>query len=358
MRLSRNLAIGILGCVPLAMIHTAVQSTPAPTSEPLVPIATEVAQVKQAKPDAFYQAAKKKLTDALGERLGNDYYTLYRIVERLARANGLDNRPWRVAIPQTYDINAFATNVNLLAFYNGLLDQIDGDPDAIACVAAHEMAHHTQKHIPVGKAQRERTLQQLRQEAVDEVAAENADLKADLDGLNIGAWVNGNVGQIVGSGSAGGLLTNVIGGVIQGNRQRRLRKAAKRIEEISAEKEAKLRNEWRELSHRHELEADKFGYIYMVRAGFKPQGCITLLNVLEQLPDSHFSSDTHPLTSDRIAAINALSAEYPTAKLVNEGKAKLAANAKPLTYDVSRDDVSLRINSRAGSSNIDQRLPQ
>jgi beta-barrel assembly-enhancing protease len=354
MRLLRNLTIGILGCVPLAMIHTAVQSTPAPTFEPLISIETEVAQVKQAKPDAFYQKAKKELPP--------DYYTLYRVVERLARANGLDNQPWRLAIPQTYDINAFATELNLLAFYNGLLDQIDGDPDAIACVVGHEMAHHTQKHIPVSTAERERILQQIRQEAVDEVAAEQADLKADLEGLNIGTWVSGNAGQfadrIIGTGGAGGLIGNVVGGIFQGKRQRRLERAVKRIEEISATKEAKLKNEWRELSHRHELEADKVGYLYMVRAGFKPQGCTTLLNVLERLPHSQISNDTHPLSRDRIAAINALSSEYPTAKLVSEGKAKLAASPKPLTYGLSRDRASLRINSKSGSSNIDQRFPQ
>lgn len=356
MRLSRNLMIGILSCLLLTIISTAqiAQSTPAPTSDPFASIATEVAQVKQAKPDAFYQAARKKL--------GDDYYTLYRVVERLARANGLDNQPWRIAIPQTYDINAFATDINLLAFYNGLLDQIHGDPDAVSCVVGHEMAHHTQKHIPVSTAERGRILQQIRQEAVDEVSAEQADLKADLERLNVGTWISGNAGvfadRIIGTGGIGGTIGNIVGGIFQGNRKRRLERAVQRIEEISAEKEAKLKNEWRELSHRHELEADKFGYLYLVRAGFKPQGCVTLFSVLERLPASQISNDTHPLARDRVAAINALSSEYPTAKLVNEGKAKLAASPKPLTYERSKDGISWRINSRSGSSDIDQRFPR
>ena len=357
MRLSRNLVIGTLGCLSFAIAHTAsiAQSIPAPMSNRSTLIATQLVQTKQAKPDAFYQKAKKELPP--------DYYTLYRVVERLARANGLDNQPWRVAIPQTYDINAFATELNLLAFYNGLLDQIDGDPDAIACVVGHEMAHHTQKHIPTSTAERERILQQMRKEAVDEVAAEQEDLRADLEGINIGTWVSGNAGRAAdlmlgGSGGIGGTIGNVVGGILQSKRQKRLERAVRRIEEIYAAKEAKLKKEWSELSYRHELEADKFGYLYMVRAGFKPQGCTTLFNVLERLPSSQISSDTHPSARDRISTIDTLSSQYPTAKLVSEGKAKLAASPKPLTYGLSRDRASLRINSRTGSSNIDQRFPQ
>ena len=61
MRLSRNLVIGTLGCLSFAIAHTAsiAQSIPAPMSNRSTLIATQLVQTKQAKPDAFYQKAKK-----------------------------------------------------------------------------------------------------------------------------------------------------------------------------------------------------------------------------------------------------------------------------------------------------------
>jgi len=70
-----------------------------------------------------------------------------------ARANGLDETPWRVRVNPRYDINAFASETNLLSIYGGLLDQLAGDNAAIACVVGHEMAHHVHRHIAVGQKQ-------------------------------------------------------------------------------------------------------------------------------------------------------------------------------------------------------------
>ena len=87
------------------------------------------------QPTNIYQKAKEELPD--------DLYALYRIVERIARVNELDEKPWRILIVPEYNINAFATEVNLIAFYNGILDQLAGDASAIACIVAHEMGHHS-----------------------------------------------------------------------------------------------------------------------------------------------------------------------------------------------------------------------
>ncbi len=87
----------------------------------------------------------------------------------------------------------------------------------------------------------------------------------------------------------------------------------------------------------------------MVRAGFNPAGCLTVMNLLSRLPGSQTPSDSHPSPADRLTAIRALSSQYPTATLVAEGRKNLAASPQPLTFDVSRDDRSLRIDSKAGS---------
>lgn len=310
-----------------------------PPSEPLI------AQAKPAKPADFYKQAEKDLP--------TDYYTLYRIVERLARANALDRSPWRVYISPQYDINAYATQANLLAMHSGLLDLVAGDTDAIACIVGHEMAHHVQNHIPVGEAQREKLLQQARTEALEEVTAEQEDLRKDLQGMNIGGWVTGQAASlgsfIKGAGGIPGFVGSIIGGALQNQRQRRLEAAVQRIDQISKEKEEKLRQEWSALSHRHEFEADKLGYQYMVRAGFKPEGCMTVMSVLNRLPGSQTPGDSHPSPTERLAAMKALSTEFPTPTLVAEGRKNLAASPQPLTYDLSRDRVSLRINSKSGS---------
>jgi predicted Zn-dependent protease len=339
--------IAAMGGLYLALPALGWLAQAKPTSPLAEPIDSEISQLKstKAKPNLYKQAEQE---------LPADYYVLYRVIERLARANGLDKTPWRVYISPKYDINAYATEVNKLAFFSGLLDMLDGDNNAIACVAGHEMAHHTQNHIPVSTAQRQQIVQQLRQEAIQEVAAEQKDLREDLQRMNVGGWVTGqavSLGSLIrGSGGIPIFFGNILGAVLQGQRQRRLEDAVKRIDQIAAEKEASIRQQWKDLSHRHEHEADKFGYQYMVRAGFKPEGCITVMTVLNRLPQSLMPSETHPAPSDRIATLQVLGSQYPTATLVAEGRKYLAASPKPLTYNLSRDGVSLRINSKSGSN--------
>jgi len=307
----------------------------------------------------FYDQAQENLTLRDGN---DDYYVLYRIVERMARANRLDDRPWRVTVVPEYDINAFATNVNLLAFFNGLMDQIHGDPNALACVVGHEMAHHTEQHIALSAAQREMRLQELRQEAIDEVAAEEEDLSDDLQEMAAGEWIASGVGtiadRVVSTGGLGGLVGRVVSGQIRRDRQRRLEAAAERIQQIAAEKEAQFLAEETERSHSNEFEADEIGYQYMVRAGFDPQGCITVMEAISRIPGSQTAGITHPSTPDRIAALWSMSTTYPTASLRSEGDANIAANPNALTYGLSRDRMSLRIDSRSGSMDIDDLLPE
>lgn len=340
-----KILVTALGGLTLALSTTGLPAQAKPTSLVAQTNPVDSSQVKSTKTNNFYKQAEAQLP--------KDYYVLYRVVERLARANGLDSSPWRVYVSPKYDINAFATEANLLAFYSGLLDMIDGDTSAIACVAGHEMAHHTQSHIAVGEAQRQQILQRLRQEAVQEVAAEQKDLQGDLMNNAIGTWITGQAGSlgslIQGSGGIPGIIGNIIGSVLQGQRQQRLERAAKQIQQIYAEKETNVQKQWSELSHKQEFEADRVGYQYMVRAGFKPEGCLTVMTVFNRLPGSQTPGETHPLTTDRIAALKALSAQYPTATLVAEGRKYLAASPNPLTYNESRDRVSLRINSKSGS---------
>ncbi|MGF1513919.1 MAG: M48 family metalloprotease [Elainellaceae cyanobacterium] len=357
---STAIAAAVLGASSLPMPALSAPEITNPLSLQAPPKADSASHslIKNAN-ESQYEQARTELPE--------DYYVLYRVIERLSRANQLDSRPWRVLIAPDYDINAFATDVNLLAFYNGLLDQIHGDPNALACVVGHEMAHHTEEHIALAAAEQETRLQALRQEAVDEVASEEEDLEDDLRAMGVGEWVSGNAGTLAAiaipeARGTGGRIGNMIGGMIGGqirrDRERRLERAVERIEQIYAEKEAQFIAAETERNHAHEFEADEMGYQYMVRAGFEPQGCVTMLEALNRIPGSQRDSMTHPATPARISGIQAMGSQYPSAALEAEGNANLSANPTALTYDLSRDGNSLRINSRSGSSDIDDLLPQ
>jgi len=89
------------------------------------------------------------------QELPENYFVIYALVDRIARANNLDDKPWRIRVTSNYEINAYASDVNLLTFEAGLLDQLEGNPSAIACVVAHEMGHHTKQHLGYGPTKRE-----------------------------------------------------------------------------------------------------------------------------------------------------------------------------------------------------------
>jgi len=197
---------------------------------------------------------------ALAEtELPENVYILYRLVERIARANDLDQHPWRVVIDSEYDINAHATDANLIVINRGLLEQLAGDTSAVACVVSHEMAHHAHRHIAIRSAEYAKELDQI----------------ADLNPTK---------------------------------RQQRM---------------ADLNKRMGKLSRSQELDADASGYEYAVQAGFEPEGCLRSLDVLSRLPGSAHSSETHPSAQERITAIQALMAKHPPQVLATVGHLRL-----------------------------------
>lgn len=121
------------------------------------------------------------------------------MIDRIARANELDNRPWRVVTIAKYDVNAFATDVNLIAIYDGILDQLAGDSSALACVVAHEMGHHAKRHIAVGVAQKNELIAKIEEEAKREVLGEQKAANEESTAAVVGgAVVNRVVGGTVG----------------------------------------------------------------------------------------------------------------------------------------------------------------
>lgn len=270
---------------------------------------------------AFFRQAQKELPGS--------YYFLYRVVDRLARANDLDKGPWRVVRMPEYDINAYATQVNLIAVYTGLLDVLAGDSDAMACVVGHEMAHHVNRHIPLKN--KDVALAKQRLEAKkDEVIAKEQKRQASARGWSL-------LGGILGAATGVNLPITPVAPADPEQMQQELLGAAQ-----AEDQNLSL------TSQRHEFEADREGLHYLVRAGFDPKGCLRVMDVLGRTPGAEFDTD-HPAIPRRIAQLEQLMQDPATSKLAAEGRAKLLGS-RALTYSLSADGESLRINSRFGSS--------
>lgn len=270
---------------------------------------------------AFFKKAKQELNES--------YYFLYRIVDRLARANQLDSSPWRVIRIAEYNVNAFATEINLIAVYTGLLDVLAGDSDAMACVIAHEMTHHVKRHIPLSAKNRAMATQRL-EAREGEIVRREQQRQSNAQVLSV-------FGSIIGAATGVNIPVNP-GGTTDPQRIAQELASAKNSEEQTLAL----------ISQQHEFEADRGAYSYVARAGFDPRGCLRVMDVLGRTPGAEFDG-SHPAIPRRVEQLNTLLRDIPTQPLAAEGKARLLGT-RALTYAKSSDGKSLRVNSRFGSS--------
>jgi predicted Zn-dependent protease len=262
----------------------------------------------------FYIRAKKELPQ--------EYYTLYRIVDKIARANKLDQLPWRIRTSPVYDINAFASESNLLSIFAGLMDQVAGDHAALACIVGHEMAHHAKRHIPKKVAYQAVTTG-LANKELEQAQKEGESQKRSDDAIK-------------------NILNRFIGiNIIMPGR-------GETPEQIRVRKEKELVAKNQEYIRQQEFEADELGYQFMAKAGFHANGCLRMLEVLARSEYSEFDS-THPAVPKRIERMNALISQFPPALLEQEGRVMLRSS-RPLTYGISADRKSLRVDSKFATS--------
>ncbi|WP_245912484.1 M48 family metallopeptidase [Brunnivagina elsteri] len=235
---------------------------------------------------------------------------VYSVAEKVIRANGLDDHPWRFEVSDEYDINAYAGELNKIVIYKGLLDQIHGDDAALAFIISHELAHHTQRH----SAQQEETEARLKDKLLKEAETE---------------------------------FTNWI--VEERRKSKTPISVAKKDvikQRIIIQKKQEFDNKIQALSRQHEFEADEIGYTYIVKAGYDIDGGFRVFNLLSRLPSDYTENSTHPPTQLRINALKQVIKKYPWLNLWMDGNERLQINYKSLKFDLSDDGISLRINSR------------
>lgn len=255
------------------------------------PIDEKDYEAKLAKDEQIYEKEilptlkhKSKITS--DDTLPIDFYNLYRISERLIRANNLDYINWRIAVRKTEDANAYATDANFIKIYTGLYDTFYNNEDALAFILAHEMSHlilgHT-KHL--GEIQ-------------SKMEQGRISLKASL------------------------AANNVI--------------AASTIKAIMLKHLKEMRD--------MEYMADSEAIILLTRAGYSPQKALEALNTMDtyaEINPWYGWFNTHPKTAKRIESykenMTVINPEW-----VEEGKVNIY-NSNVLTVKKSSDHVSFVI---------------
>lgn len=71
-----------------------------------------------------------------------DFYKVYRVTEKLIRANRLDYINWRICLKKSVDEpNAYTDGSNLIVITTSMFDTFRNNDDALAMIIGHEMGH-------------------------------------------------------------------------------------------------------------------------------------------------------------------------------------------------------------------------
>lgn len=253
--------------------------------------AKKLAQDENKYKSEIYPILKKKANALSEEPAAVDFYNVYRISERLIRANNLGYMNWRIAIRKTTeDVNASATMANLVMIHTSLYDSLYTNEDALAFIIAHEMSHLILNH-----QQRNYELQKKLSDMVKGLQMNKA-FQGDLSPES----------KLVGSASALYMIK-------------------------------KTYNEFKMMEYMADTEA----LILIIKAGYSPSKAMEALNFLNTLPELDQFISTHPLTKDRIKSANE-NLSYANPYWVDEGK-KNIYESNVLSVKKSSDRVSIVI---------------
>lgn len=285
----------------------------------------------------LYQRAKKELD--------SDFYALYRIVDRISRANQFDDRSWLVTFVPRPKNTSIRSNLNLIEVDRHTLRLLNGDSSGVACIVSREIARHNQNYRTLDETQKQELIAKIEEDAKQEVLGrKNNTFKRNA--INV-------VGGVITDHLLPRFIGNLAGSVIGRRRHRKPigRRSQKRIDEIVAKKTEELEQAWIDKSRKQELELDEIAYLATVRAGFEAEGCFRAISVLAR--NNKGEVDTENLTvTQRINTLKNLIKKYPIKNLLREGRAKIS-HTQPLAYNLSEDGESLKINYSQNDSVAD-----
>lgn len=240
---------------------------------------------------------KKMLCDSriyagYAKKLSPEQYKVYRITEKILRANNIDNQNWRVGFDLApEEINASASAANLVLITSGLYDSLHQSDDAIAFIVSHELAHFLMKHhqIMLENSAKIRKMQ-IEQAVLGSVGSESYYLER-MNRINGRSSTADSIASLGCTASA--LALQAL------------------INQVYAQE--------RQL----ELDADSEAITLMTRAGYNPKKGLEALEFISTIPNLYTSRSTHPPTEQRISALNSEIGIIDTSKLKNEGRVNI-----------------------------------
>lgn len=244
---------------------------------------------KKNNDDKEYKKFKKDVKE--------DYYNLYLILDRVLRANNLQNQNWRLALVNNLEeINASSGSANLIQINTSLYDSLYPDESALAFIISHELAHLILKHNQISYENR----------------TEIATLKRKIEILRQAQSVT--------------CLAIAI-------------KLSSKVDDLY-EQERKL-----------EYDADSEAVILMLRAGYDIEQVISALNLLSSLPNIYTDRSTHPTVENRICNVRDDMTLLDKDMLMNEGMYNLS-NSKISSIKYSADKKTVVIYNRKNNNKI------
>lgn len=244
---------------------------------------------KKNNDDKEYKKFKKDVKE--------DYYNLYLILDRVLRANNLQNQNWRLALVNNLEeINASSGSANLIQINTSLYDSLYPDESALAFIISHELAHLILKHNQISYENR----------------SEIATLKRKIEILRQAQSVT--------------CLAIAI-------------KLSSKVDDLY-EQERKL-----------EYDADSEAVILMLRAGYDIEQVISALNLLSSLPNIYTDRSTHPTVENRICNVRDDMTLLDKDMLMNEGMYNLS-NSKISSIKYSADKKTVVIYNRKNNNKI------
>ena len=222
-----------------------------------------------------------------------DNFEIYKILERILRANKLQYQNWRIAFYMDHeDINANAGAYNLIQISSALYDSLYPDDDAIAFVISHELAHLILNHVKATNEIRYK-INQLE----EKIKMNKYEIRRTQDISDIQSAFGNDIGSI------GNLLANVSGNIAVDMLTKNLKREYGLLRQM-------------------EYAADSQALVLMTKAGYNPQSCLEVMNVLSGLGglDKELLTDTHPSDKSRTDNLNSKLYGLNKQKLQKEGR--------------------------------------
>lgn len=269
---------------------------------------------KIANDEKIYAVNKKKVD--------TEYYKLYRILEKIMRANNLYYQNWRFELKaETDDVNAYAHAANLVTMYSSLYDSLYDNDDALAFILSHELSHLTLGHS------------QIHLEYLYKIH----DLEIIFVNASYGRYnqnTMANINSVYGNNysALGNQLTSAV----------YLASMASANNEIN-----KMYAKLREL----EFDADSEAITMLLRAGYDPNNAMEALDFMSNLPHVFTKKSTHPVTSDRIKNVKEVLELSDIEELTNEGE-KNILNSDVMDIKKSPDKKSIIISKSKGNNHV------